>query len=585
MTRFDTLIRNGRIVDGTGGPIQYGDIGITNGRIAAIGRFAPSEAREVIEAGGKIVAPGHVTQHCHYDAQLFWDPYCSNSGEHGVTTVLNANCGFSIAPVREKDRERIMLMLETTEQIPVAQQRAAMPWDWESFPDYLDRVRALPKGVNVMTYLPLNPLLVYVMGIEGAKTRRPTPAEIAEMHRLINEAMDAGAVGISMSVMGLEGNSHLDYDGSAMPTDALHDDDIVEIARAVANRGEGIIQMLSQIAYFGNRPVSEKVARMAKGSGARVIHNAFITVDGLPQLTHEDIAWLEGVRAEGLDMVGAALINRGWVEAGIRDLDTAAGQMPGVRAIIACQSAEEVLKLLADPSYVKTFSDQYAAAGASNGAGGFEGQVVIEVGDNPALQAHLGKTLGEIGAETGQTVVEVLCELGLKSNLALQLKSQPFSAADPQLAVDLLRNNGIAPGVSDGGAHTKAFNNGHYGTELLMWIVRDAKLMSLEEMHFQLSLKTARAIQLQDRGALLPGFWADILVYDLDALFIDTSRFTIVNDMPLGDWRRKPNAGGYDRILVNGVTTHQGDAATGATPGQLLTVTTPGGARFAQAAE
>mgnify|MGYP001022704925 CR=1 FL=1 len=165
-----------------------------------------------------IVAPGHVTQHAHYDAQVFWDPYCSNSGENGVTTILNANCGFSIAPVRPKDRERTMLMLSTTEQVPVEQQRT-LAWDWETFPQFLERLRRLPKGVNVMSFLPLNPLLVYVMGIDAAKSRRPTAAEIAEMRALIHEAMDHGAAGISMSVMGFEGNSHLDFDGSPMPTD------------------------------------------------------------------------------------------------------------------------------------------------------------------------------------------------------------------------------------------------------------------------------------------------------------------------------------------------------------------------------
>src|SRR4029077_19143028 len=144
---------------------------------------------------------------------------------------------------------------------------AAIPWTWETFPEYLQNLQALPKGLNVMTYLPLNPLLVYVMGLDAAKTRRPTSSEIDEMHRLIAEAMDHGAAGLSMSVMGVAGNNHLDFDGTPMPSDCMHDDDAVDIFRAVANRGEGIIQMLSQIMHFGNRELTEKVARMAKGSG------------------------------------------------------------------------------------------------------------------------------------------------------------------------------------------------------------------------------------------------------------------------------------------------------------------------------
>src|SRR5579871_3541238 len=178
MVSFDTIIGGGRIVDGTGSPAYYADVGITDGRIAAIGNLARARASRRIDARGRIVAPGHVNQHSHYDVALFWDPYCSNAGENGVTTVVNANCGFSVAPVRSRDIECTMQMLETTEQIPVSHQRAALPWDWESFPEYLDRVRQLRKGVNVLTYLPLNPLLVYVMGVEAAKTRRPTAAEM-----------------------------------------------------------------------------------------------------------------------------------------------------------------------------------------------------------------------------------------------------------------------------------------------------------------------------------------------------------------------------------------------------------------------
>ena len=196
MMTFDTIIRGGRIVDGTGSAAYHADIGIRDGRIAAIGALSGAAADQTIDACGRIVAPGHINQHSHYDVALFWDPYCSNAGENGVTTVVNANCGFGIAPVRPADRLRTMQMLETTEQIPVAHQQSALPWDWESFPEFLQRLEGLPKGVNVLSYLPLNPLLIYVMGIEAAKSRRPTAAEMAEIHRLINTAMDAGALGI-----------------------------------------------------------------------------------------------------------------------------------------------------------------------------------------------------------------------------------------------------------------------------------------------------------------------------------------------------------------------------------------------------
>ena len=569
MTTFDTIISGGRIVDGTGSPAFYADIGIIDGRIAAIGNLASSESRQLIDAKGKIVAPGHVTQHSHYDVALFWDPYCSNSGENGVTTVVNANCGFGVAPVRSKDIERTMQMLETTEQIPVAHQRAALPWDWESFPEYLARVEQLRKGVNVATYLPLNPLLVYVMGIDAAKSRSPTPSEMSEMRRLINEAMDAGAIGISMSAMGAAGNSHVDFDGSPMPTDVLDHDVILEIGRAVIERGEGVIQLLSHIITYGDRSISERMAELAKGSGVRLMHNSFIPIDLLPEKTEENLAWLAVQRAKGYDMTVSCLMQRGWLESGLRQLDVPAGQLAAVREICACKSDDEVLRLISKPEFQSAFVQEYMERGPTHGAG-LDGQTVIDVGNDPQLAPYLNRTLREIAQAEERDVVTVLLDLARRSELALQLKSGQITATDPAQAIRLMAHCAVVGGSSDGGAHTKSFGVGHYATDLLLWLVRDEKLMTLEDMHFQLALKTARSVQIYDRGALLAGYWADILIYDLDNLYFDQHRYEIVHDMPNGDWRRKGRAGGYDYILVNGIVTHRGDAPTGATPGSLV---------------
>lgn len=576
-TAFDVLIRNGFIVDGTGAPGFYGDVGIRDGRIAEIGRLGGRDADRTIDAAGKIVAPGHVTPHTHYDAALFWDPYCLDAAHNGVTTVANANCGFGFAPVKPQDADRTMMMMSTTEQIPVEHQRAAMPWDWESFPDWMDRMNALPKGVNVATYLPLNPLLIYVMGIDAAKSRTPNDAEMAEIHRLINEAMDAGAIGISMSVMGADGNSHVDYDGTSMPTDAMDHDALIEIGRALVERGEGVIQMLSQIAFFGDRSIAERMGEVAKGTGVRIVHNVFLTSDHeiMAQKVDEDLAWLDEQRAAGRDITSSSLCNRGWVEANIRQLDTAAGQLAGVRRIVACTDDDELRTLLADADFIQTFSEEYAASDPSNGAAAFEGQTVIGLGDNADLAPLVGKTLAEVAADRSVNVIAAMCQLALESDLALQLKSPPIGATTPDQAVKLMSHPAVVGGGSDGGAHTKSFGMGHYATDLLIWMVRETGAMTLEDVHFQLSHKTARQIDIRDRGTLLPGYWADVLVYDLDALFFDTTSYELVHDMPHGDWRRQGRAGGYDYILVNGEVTHEGGATTGQTPGQVVRVTSP----------
>ncbi|MDG2004212.1 MAG: amidohydrolase family protein [Novosphingobium sp.] len=576
MPSFDTIISGGRIIDGTGAPAFPGDIGIAGGRVTEIGDLSGAQADLVIEAHGKIVAPGHVNQHSHYDVQLFWDPYCSNAGENGVTTVVNANCGFGLAPVRRSDMDRTMQMLETTEQIPVAHQRAALPWDWEGFPEYLARIEGLDKGVNILTYLPVNPLLIYVMGVEAAKSRAPTEVEMSEIHRLINEAMDAGAIGISMSCMGAEGNSHLDCDGSPMPSDVLDHQVVLDICRALIERGEGVIQLLSHLVIYGDRSLTERLCEAAQGSGVTVIHNAFMTSDLMPEKVEEDLAWLDGLRARGLDITANVLVSRGWIEAGMRQLDVSCGMLSSVRRIAGCKSDEEVLELVSDPEFIRGFAEEYRVKGATNGANGLEGQIVIAVGEDPDLKSYIDHTLGEIAEEQESCAVEVMLDLAARSQLGLQLRSPQISSTDPDQATQLFCHPDTVIGGSDGGAHTKSFGMGHAPTDMLLWLTRDERLMSLEQMHFHLGLKIARALQITDRGALLPGYWADVLIYDLEALYFDTQRYEIIHDMPGGDWRRKGKAGGYDRILVNGVVTHERDRPSGKVPGQLVRVTQPG---------
>src|SRR5271168_2675268 len=196
MAEFDLVIRDGMVVDGTRMPRFRGDVGIKDGRIAKIGRLRSTDAAQAIDASGLIVAPGFVDLHTHYDAQLFWDPYCSISSWHGVTSVVIGNCGFGFAPVRPESRERAMLTMTRVEAIPYASMKAGMPWDWHTYPEFLDRIERLPKGVNVLPYVPVNPLMGYVMGIEQSKTgRMPTDDEHRMMAHLLNEAMDAGAYG------------------------------------------------------------------------------------------------------------------------------------------------------------------------------------------------------------------------------------------------------------------------------------------------------------------------------------------------------------------------------------------------------
>jgi len=239
---YDLVIRNGTVVDGTRLPRFRADVGIKHGRVGKIGRIGRVTAARELDATGCIVAPGFVDLHTHYDAQIHWDPYCTISGWHGVTSLVLGNCGFGFAPVKPADRERSLLMMTRTEQIPYQTMKEGMQWRWETLPEWLDDLDRLPKGVNLVSYVPVSPLMVYVMGLEAAKSRPATSGERMEMQRLLNEAMDAGACGFSIQRLGKH-SLQADVDGTPMPTDCMADEDILALAEVLRERDEGFIQI------------------------------------------------------------------------------------------------------------------------------------------------------------------------------------------------------------------------------------------------------------------------------------------------------------------------------------------------------
>ncbi len=221
MSKFDVVIKGGTVIDGLRTPRYKADVGIAGGRVVAIGRVDASEGREVVDASRKVVAPGFVDLHTHYDSQVFWDPWCTMSSWHGVTSVVIGNCGFGFAPCRPEDRERAMLTVSRNEAVPLKTMRVGMPWDWVTYPEFLESVDRTPKGVNVMSFVPLAPLYAYVAGVDNAKAYRVTDEQLDDMCRLLIEGMEAGGCGFSAQVSGEVGNVQLDFDGTPMVTDCM----------------------------------------------------------------------------------------------------------------------------------------------------------------------------------------------------------------------------------------------------------------------------------------------------------------------------------------------------------------------------
>lgn len=567
MYGFDLVIKNGTVIDGTRAPRFKADIGIKDGRIVRIGSISDAGRAQVVEANGLIVAPGHIDTHTHYDAQIFWDPTCSNAGENGITSVVTGNCGFGFAPVHAHERDRAMRMMETTEQIPAVQMRAALPWSWQTFPELVEAMRRTPKAVNLTMFLPLNAVMFYVMG-EDAKHRRPTAAEIGEMKGLVQEAMDAGACGLSLSFMGRE-NNHVDVDGSPMPTDVMHPDDACEIVSALKERGDGIVQVISQIGPVGDRSISEA---LAKASGRPVLHNVFSVSEYTPDLHRQSMTWLDAMnRQDGIDMYAATVICRAWNETELfNSPGCSLDALDVYRELTFCKTREEKRALLQDPDFRRRFNASYDPVMFEATAGGLADYRVIGMGpDARDPKGYLGRTLGEIAEDEGKSEVDAFIDTALESDLRIELKT-PGIAIDPAKVAELLSHDRVLAGASDGGAHTKNFSGGQWTTDLILWMARENRFLSLEEMHYRLSWQPAQAMGIYDRGALREGMAADILVYDLDELYFDQERFDIVHDQPGGDWRRKARAGGYRQIFVNGVQTFECDRPLGTTPGVYL---------------
>ncbi len=560
---YDLVIKSGTIVDGTRFPRYRADIAIRNGVIEKIGDIDAALGRETIDATGLIVAPGHIDPHTHYDAQIHWDPYCSNSGENGVTTVVTGNCGFGFAPCRPSDRERYMLMMENTEQVPLPRMKMALPWTWETFPEWLAHLKSLPKGVNLMMYVPVNPLTVYVMGIDAAKTRRPTQAEIDRMKRLIVEGMQAGACGIALSFLGTA-NTHTDFDGSPMPADMMHRDDVIALASALREVEAGTIQLLSQ---FAGQDDKELAVDMHTASGRPVILNIVLSLYGQPRAYADQLDWLVEQNTLGHRVYGQTLAQRSWTEFDLTEFNLN-DNVPEWREISQLKSLDDKIAKLKDSAFRDRLRTNYDPK-LMAGSGPVDLQTLIHAGSVARLEPYIGRTVGDIAKAWDADPIDVFFDISVETGGAATFRTPVFVGGDTDEAAEIVAAPYIVAGMSDGGAHTRFYIGGHWATELLTTLGRD-KGVSLEDLHYRFAWQTARVMGLSERGALLPGYAADIIVYDFDKLDVSADRYTVRYDQPGNDWRRYIETAGYRWIVVNGQITFVDKQSTGALPGRLL---------------
>jgi len=565
MARYDIVIRNGTIVDGARHPRYRGDMGIRDGLITRMGRIPSGDGEREIDASGLIVAPGFIDLHTHYDAQVFWDPYLTTSGWNGVTSVVIGNCGFGFAPTRKDLRHRAMQSMTKVEAIPMATMQAALPWDWETYPEMLDSIDRAPKAVNLLPYVGVNPLLIWVMGLEDAKAgRKPTDAEHKEMARLLHEAMDAGACGWSSQTLGVVGDptaetaggaAQSDFDGTPMPSDVMWPETQLVLAKVLGDRGEGFIELSGAVLP------NEHWEQLAELSGAPIIYQALPASGKMFELREHLFAWFQSCQERGLRIYGQGITQNPplvftfdyWDLWGDVWNEFAGPDVP----------REKKLANLADPSV----REKLKAEPLKHGFIGAVDEAIVEVAQSDENQRFVGRSLAEIAEAEGKHVVDAICDIAVADKLDTIFQVSQFDMTLEGIK-HLIDNPYIIPGLSDGGAHVKYLAAGSYATEYISRYVRDHAFTTLEEAHWRLSALPAFCAGFRDRGVLREGAAADIIVYDYERLDYEFPNFR--HDLP-GDEYRIASAGtGYRYVLVNGAVTIEDDQQTDVHSGALL---------------
>ena len=510
MSTYDLLLKGGVIIDGLRTPRYTADVGIARGRIAQIGGIAESEAARVIDARDLIVAPGFVDLHTHYDSQVFWDPYCTLSGWHGVTSVAIGNCGFGFAPVKPEHRERAMLTMERNEAVRATTMAAGMPWDWETYPEFLDSLERTPKGLNMLSYGSLNPLMSYVMGHEAAKARPATAEERACMRAILSEMMDVGACGFSAQLLG-PNSIQRDYDGTPMITDTMSPDDLIAFAEVLREKGRGIIQVLG-----ADQELTEKLCEV---SGRPVIWNTLVLHADQHGLTYgyykDKLRWLEDANRRGRRIFAQTVTAQNNYEFSLDEwnlFDT----IPAWREITMGSTAERMRKMR-DEDLRQAVRDSYKPQPLVGALTTAIPDVYIGEGFSDEVRSLEGMTVGELAERDNKHPVDVMLDVALVDDLKTMFVTPP-QEIDMEAMREMANSPFALPGISDGGAHMKFLTMGRYPTEFLTYLVRENDIMDLEQAHWRLSGYPALAAGFTDRGFLREGAPADLIVYDYDAL-------------------------------------------------------------------
>lgn len=565
MSEHDVVIRGGLVFDGTGAPGVQADIAIRDGLICEIGEVTGSGAEE-INATGKIVTPGFVDVHTHYDGQVCWSDRLDPSSLHGVTTAVMGNCGVGFAPVRKEDHDRLIRLMEGVEDIPFPVLSEGLPWAWESFGDYMDFLSSRQFDIDIAAQLPHAALRVYVMGERGANREDATPEDIAEMARLAGDAMKAGALGFSTS----RTLNHRTSDGQPTPTLTAAEDELLGIAMALKEANAGVLQFVSDF----NDPEKEAamLRRLVERSG-RPLSVSLAQADIAPDSWQALLGAIEQAREDGLPMLAQVCGRPVGVLLGLTLTMNPFSAHPVYRTI-ADKPLEERLAILRDPEFRKRLledeadpNDVFAKAVLKR-----FGRMFL-LGDPPNYEPTEDRILANMAKANGVSpealALDLMLENDGKGMLYFPFLNYANNSLEPSLA--MLKSKASIPGLSDGGAHVGMICDGSFPTSMLTHWTRDrerGEKLPLEFIIRRQSKDTAEAVGLMDRGILAPGYRADVNVIDYENLTLHAPEVSY--DLPTGGRRLTQRADGYEFTLVRGEVIRRNGKLTDARPGRLV---------------
>jgi N-acyl-D-aspartate/D-glutamate deacylase len=561
----DLIIRNGIIVDGTGAPPFEGDVAVAGDRIIEVGRVTGSAGSEV-DARGKIVTPGFIDVHTHLDAQVSWDPLCSPSNVHGVTSVVVGNCGVGFAPCKPADRDYLIFLMEGVEDVPGAALRAGMSWHWETFPQYLDHIAALPLALNVGAHISHAPLRIYAMGERGATDAQPTEEELRGMRTAVAEAMRAGALGFASG----RTTMHRTPAWDPVPGTFAGRRELEALAGGLVDAGAGVFELVPYGAagedangYLRDHEWLVPVARDYRRP---------FSVTLIQSLAYRDrwrdfLELMDDARANGAQLVPQVAARSVGVLLGFGialsplSLFPAAGDLFG-------KPVADVRVALRDPALRARLVESMDGSGEI--LGGMARIEHIFPLDDVGVRAYENspdRSIVAIGKRLGKHPGEVMLDL-LVQHDCRNFFLVPLYNCDLDAAGEMLSHPASTIGLGDAGAHTSQTSDAGFPTFILGYWVRERKLLRIEQAVRKLTGDLAAMWAIKDRGVLQAGAFADINIIDLDKIYLHLPE--VRHELPTGAPHLYQGASGYAATIVNGQVVMRDGTHTGALPGRLI---------------